>query len=89
VTIDVELFATLAAYLPPGASGHRARLTVPDRTTVGDVSRALGIPEAIPRIVLVNGHDAADETVLAADDVLTMFPPLAGGTHHASGATGS
>jgi molybdopterin converting factor small subunit len=79
VTIDVELFANLASYLPPGTSGHRTHLDVPEASTVGDVARALGIPDTIPRIVLVNGHDAADDTVLTANDVLTLFPPLAGG----------
>ena len=48
--------------------------------TVVDLLRALGIPDEMPRIVLVNGHDAGDEQPLASGDVVSAFPPLAGGT---------
>lgn len=33
----------------------------------------------MPRIVLVNGHDAVEEHPLHPEDVITAFPPLAGG----------
>jgi molybdopterin converting factor small subunit len=79
VTIEVQLFATLAQYLP--TSADRALLDVPDGTTVASVIRLLGIPAAMPRIVLVNGDEAGDEQPLAPRDVLSIFPPLAGGTN--------
>lgn len=78
--IEVRLFATLAAFLPPDsrAAGSIA-LDVPDGSTVAEVVAGLGIPPAMPRIALVNGQDADPERRLAAQDVLTLFPPLAGG----------
>lgn len=79
MTVEVELFATLAAYLPPGAATGRAVLDVADGSTVQDVALALGIPETVPRIVLVNGHDAEEDRRLRSGDVLSLFPPLAGG----------
>jgi molybdopterin converting factor small subunit len=43
--------------------------------------RTLGIPDDLPRMVLVNGLDADPEgTPLRDGDVVTVFPPLAGGT---------
>ena len=79
MTIEVQLFATLARYLPPGCDGGRARLEVPPGVTVSDVARLLGIPEDLARVGLVNGREAAPEERLAPADVLTLFPPLAGG----------
>jgi molybdopterin converting factor small subunit len=79
VRIEVELFATLAAYLPTGATGGPAVVDIPEQSTVDDLCRALGIPASLASIVLVNGHDAGADRTLADGDVVTLFPPLAGG----------
>ena len=79
MTVEVRLFATLAEFLPPGSEGGAATLDVPDGSTVGDVARRLGISPDVPSIVLVNGEDAGTDRALAPSDILTMFPPLAGG----------
>lgn len=81
MTIEVHLFATLVRYLPSGTDGARALLDVPDGATVDDVARQLGIPDALARVALVNGREPAPEARLAPADVLTLFPPLAGGAH--------
>jgi hypothetical protein len=79
VTIEVHLFATLARYLPPGSDGGRVLLEVPDDATIDDVAGLLGIPAALTRIALVNGREAAPQVRLNPADVVTLFPPLAGG----------
>lgn len=79
MTIEVRLFATLAQYLPSGSGHGSALLNVAAKVTVGDVMRSLGIPEAMPRIVLVNGQDGDVDDPLSPGDVVTVFPPLAGG----------
>jgi molybdopterin converting factor small subunit len=79
VRVEVRLFATLARYLPADHDAGAASLNVADGSTVGDVARALGIPAELSRIALVNDHDATDDRPLAAGDVVTLFPPLAGG----------
>jgi molybdopterin converting factor small subunit len=58
-------------------------IELPTGATVGDLVRALGIPDEMPRIVLVNGHDAEDVRTLEAGDVVSAFPPLAGGAPRA------
>jgi len=80
VRVEVRLFATLARYLPDDHAAGAARLEVADGSTVADVARVLGIPSELSRIVLVNDRDAPDHQALAAGDVVTLFPPLAGGT---------
>jgi len=80
VKVEVCLFATLGRYLPPGVSGDRVTLEVPDRTTVRQVMTSLHIPDELDRLQVVNGRDAAPGHILRDGDVLSAFPPLAGGT---------
>lgn len=76
--VEVRLFATLARYLPEDDRGA-ACLEIATGSTVADVTRVLGIPSDLSRIVLVNDRDAPDHQALVAGDVVTLFPPLAGG----------
>jgi molybdopterin converting factor small subunit len=79
VKVALHLFATLGAYLPDGAQGDGAVLSVPHGTTVADVVRDLRIPSDLDFLSVVNGHEVDLDRVLADGDVLTMFPPLTGG----------
>jgi molybdopterin converting factor small subunit len=44
------------------------------------VLQQLGVPADLERVALVNGTDAPAERPLQPGDVLTVFPPLAGGS---------
>jgi molybdopterin converting factor small subunit len=79
VRVEVRLFATLARYLPTDSRDGSTRLDLTEGSTVGDAAAALGIPSDLSRIVLVNDEDAAEGRRLRAGDVVTLFPPLAGG----------
>jgi len=79
VRVEVRLFATLAAFLPPDSRDGAAQLEIPEGSTVADVARRLGIPPDLARVVLVNGRDMGAQASLAGRDVVTIFPPLAGG----------
>jgi sulfur carrier protein ThiS len=84
MTITLKLFASLAAHLPAEArSSHKLDLVVDPGTTVLDVIRRQGIPDALCAIVLVDGHwvarpDRATRTMLEGQ-VLAIWPPVAGG----------
>lgn len=77
--IEVALFATLSKYLPPGAQNRKAGIEVKDGATVREVLNQLGVPPDLPNILLVNGRQAREETVLKDGETLSVFPPLAGG----------
>lgn len=78
IKIEVRLFATLTAYLP-GGEGNAANMELPDGATVGDLVQMLAIPDDLPRVTLVNGRNAELDQPLLSGDVVTLFPPLAGG----------
>jgi len=77
--IEVKLFATLRDYLPKGSSRFSCRMVVEGPTRVQDILSRLKIPEQIPKIILINGVHGKKEQVLKEGDVLSIFPPVAGG----------
>lgn len=78
--VEVRLFATLVSFLPAHGCDGAAELEIPEGSSVAEITRRLGIPSDLARVVLVNGRDVGADAVLAARDVVTIFPPLAGGT---------
>ncbi|MFB3885202.1 MAG: MoaD/ThiS family protein [Thermodesulfobacteriota bacterium] len=77
--IEVRLFATLRDYLPKGSGRFSFKMEVDGHTRVQDVLAGLHLPDEIPKIILVNGIHGKKEQVLKEGDVLSIFPPVAGG----------
>ena len=77
--IEVKLFATLRDYLPKGSDQFSCKVEIDSADTVRDVLEKLKIPETMPKIVLVNGVHSNLDRVLKLGDVLSVFPPVAGG----------
>lgn len=78
--VEVRVFATLVAFLPPEARPTGSIVVdVPADSTVADLAIVLGVPGDVARVTLVNDSEAGDGRRLAAGDVVTLFPPLAGG----------
>jgi molybdopterin synthase sulfur carrier subunit len=77
--IEVKLFATLRDYLPKGSDQFSCKLELNSTDTVRDVLKKLKIPEESPKIILVNGVHCDLDRILEFGDVLSIFPPVAGG----------
>lgn len=77
--VEVRLFANLAKLLPPGSQNKRATMTVKKGATVDELLGKLSIPPKITNIVMVNGVHKDRKTVLNEGDVVSVFPPIAGG----------
>ena len=77
--VAVQCFATLEVYLPAGVTGDSVILELPAGATVDDVVHALGIPAELEYLRVVNGHERPPNHHLVDGDVLSLFPPLAGG----------
>ena len=77
--VKVKLFATLRDYLPKGNDGKSCQMEIDTTTTIEQTITTLKIPDEIPKIILVNGLQASMDQTLKAGDVLSIFPPVAGG----------
>ena len=77
--VQIQLFATLTAFLPHDGRQGTATLDVPEQSTVRDLVQRLGLPSDLERVTLVNGGDSTPERALHPGDVVAIFPPLAGG----------
>jgi molybdopterin converting factor small subunit len=78
--VRLRLFAHLADYLPPDADGDGVTLELPDGALISDVLATLHIPERVPFLSVVNGHEVEASQSLHDGDELTIFPPLSGGS---------
>ncbi|GLH71805.1 hypothetical protein GETHLI_03070 [Geothrix limicola] len=82
--ITLKLFASLATHLPVEARvQHRVELELEPGTTVQEVIRRQGIPEAQCAMVLVDGvwvgPTERSGRVLVEGEALAIWPPVAGG----------
>jgi molybdopterin converting factor small subunit len=50
-----------------------------EHATIQALLKALRVPDDLPRIILVNGLYAAEDSLLTDGDVVSVFPPLIGG----------
>jgi molybdopterin synthase sulfur carrier subunit len=74
-TIQLKLFATLAAHMPP--EGDRVEIAA--GATVGDLVSRLAIPAAKAKLIFVDGRKGTLETVLHGGERVGLFPPVGGG----------
>jgi sulfur carrier protein len=77
--IEVKLFATLRDYLPKGSSRFSCMMQIDGQTRIQDILLRLNIPDEIPKIILVNGIHGKKDQILKDGDVVSVFPPVAGG----------
>lgn len=77
--IKLNLYASLAEYLPDKALGNPNVVELPAGTTIRQLIEQLHIPLDSPRILFLNGVHAPLEATLKDGDRMGMFPPLAGG----------
>ena len=78
----LELYASLMHLLPPGSQRHRREIKIEQGTVVQDIIDKYRIPLEMAHIVLVNGVfvcDERDKHALQEGDVLSIWPPVAGG----------
>jgi len=77
--IEIRLFATFREYLPEGSGTFSFKKTIHESTTVGDIIKELGLPLDMPKIVIVKGSQVKEDSTLQDGDVVSIFPPMAGG----------
>ena len=83
MNINIEFYASLMKYLPPGKGRFRREVTVDDGLVLSRLIEQYHISAAEAHIVLVNGHFVESEQrqsrELVEGDVVSIWPPVAGG----------
>ena len=81
--INIEFYASLMQYLPPGKSRFRREVQVADGLRLDKLIEQFHIPAEFAHIVLVNGlfvnADKRRDRKLVEGDVVSIWPPVAGG----------
>jgi molybdopterin synthase sulfur carrier subunit len=81
--IYIELYASLMKYLPPGKSRFRREINVDTGLVLNRFIEQFHISTEQAHIVLVNGHfvcgEDREERALIEGDVVSIWPPVAGG----------
>jgi len=66
--ISFKLFSNFALYHSPS----KFHLKTGEGSSVVDICRSLEIPEGLPRINMVNGQMATDQTILKDGDIFSF-----------------
>jgi sulfur-carrier protein len=77
--VEVRLFANFRDYLPAGNDSFGVKRSLDNPITVDELIQQMGLPEDVPKIIIVNGLHADFDYVVKDGDVVSIFPPLAGG----------
>jgi len=76
----MNLFASLARYMPDKISSHGHRvMETADGTTIVEILKRLDVPLDKVKVIFLNGVHAKGEEILKEGDRVGVFPPVAGG----------
>ena len=79
MNIEVNFFASLVKYKPPGTGKDFWSLACEEGATVGDILRQSGIPLEDVKIIFINGLHSKPEVILKDGDRVGIFPLVGGG----------
>ena len=82
--VNIEFYASLMKYLPPGKSRFRREIKVDEGTTLNRLIKQFNISDKEAHLVLVNGHfvncgEDREQRELVEGDTVSVWPPVAGG----------
>lgn len=77
--VEVRFFAGLEKYNPVDSKARSALINIEEGTILKELIGRLNFPADFPKIILVNGRNVSMDQKLNDGDVISLFPPLAGG----------
>ena len=81
--ITFKLYASLGDYLPAGAFQNAIGIDVDPQISLNALMDLYNVPRELAHLVLVNGVFQCtadrDQPMLKEDDVVAIWPPVAGG----------
>ena len=77
--VEINLYATLARYLPEKVRENDRMMEVKNGTTVGELLQQLNIPTEKAKLVFLDGVHDDGGTKLEEGSRVGIFPPVGGG----------
>ena len=77
--IKIKLYATLRQYGPSVSPAAGFTLDLPAGSDVAGAVEHLGIPDGVALVAMVNNQVVHLDHAVVAGDVVSLFPPVAGG----------
>lgn len=77
--VEINLYATLASFLPEQVRRNDRIMEVKNGTTIGDLLQQLNIPTEKAKLVFLDGVHADTGSVLQEGSRVGIFPPVGGG----------
>lgn len=74
MVVEVRLFATFRE-----GRFDTKKLELPEGSSLSVLLEHLKIPDKLVKVLIVNGLSATTEHILNHNDVVAIFPPIAGG----------
>ena len=74
MVVEVKLFATFRE-----GRFNEKELELPEKSSLSELLKYLKIPEKDAKVLIVNGLAVSVEHKLNNNDVIAIFPPIAGG----------
>lgn len=79
MTVTIKLTGPFRKYVPAGFDYGSFEFSLAESSKVFQLLAAIDLPQDLPKIVLVNGHHAHEDTMLRDGDRVSVFAPLTGG----------
>lgn len=83
ISVTLKLYASLGAYLPPGAKRNAAEVDAASGATIESFLDSRQVPREACHLVLLNGvfqpRERRASTTLSDGDTVAVWPPVAGG----------
>ncbi len=77
--VELNLFSSIARYMPDKAQGNSWIAEVSEGTRVRELLEQLKIPTDTVKLVFLNGVHANGDEILKDGDKVGVFPPIGGG----------
>ena len=77
--VQIQLFASLASYLPGDSGGKAVNLELDPESSIQKALDKLQIPGESVKLIFKNGVHAKREDTLQENDRIGIFPPIGGG----------
>jgi molybdopterin converting factor small subunit len=81
--VTIKLYGILRRYRPaqlPGARHQAFEFDIEDNMSVAQLSKQLGIESGLAAGAAVNGESVQLEAIVREGDIVSFFPPVAGGS---------